>query len=162
MHGGRITVNLAPADLRKAGPSYDLPIAIGILAATDQIPAGDLDQALFVGELGLDGQVRHVRGVLPVAAFAASNGYRRIFAPKDDALEAALIDGVEVIPVESLSEVVNHLHGVDVITPQPATQLEAIASSFTYTDFGEIKGQEHVKRAMEVAAAGGHNVMMMC
>ena len=114
MHGGRVTVNLAPADLRKAGPAYDLPMAIGVLAATDQIPCDDLDTALFVGELGLDGQVRHVRGVLPVAAFAAANGYRRIFAPKEDACEAALIDGVEVIPVESLTEVVNHLHGIDV------------------------------------------------
>jgi magnesium chelatase family protein len=132
-----------------------LPIAIGILAATDQIPDVDLDQALFVGELGLDGQVRHVRGVLPVAAFAAGNGYRRIFAPSDDAAEAALIEGVDVIPVANLTEVVNHLHGIDVITPQPTTQLEAIASAFTYTDFAEIKGQEHVKRAMEVAAAGG-------
>ena len=106
MHGGRVTVNLAPADLRKAGPAYDLPMAVGVLAATDHIPSDDLDKALFVGELGLDGQVRHVRGVLPVAAFAAANGYRHIFAPKEDATEAALIDGVEVIPVESLTGVV--------------------------------------------------------
>src|SRR5512136_1943037 len=103
MHGGRITVNLAPADLRKAGPSYDLPIAVGILAATDQIPADDLDKALFVGELGLDGQVRHVRGVMTVAAYAAANGFRTIFAPSDDAAEAALIDGVDVIPVANLT-----------------------------------------------------------
>src|SRR5512136_1419241 len=129
MHDGRITVNLAPADLRKAGPAYDLPMAIGVLAATDQIPTDDLDKALFVGELGLDGSVRHVRGVLPVAAFAVSSGYRTIFVPKDDAAEAALIEGIDVIPVASLGEVVNHLHGVDPIAPQPATHLDATSAS---------------------------------
>src|SRR5512147_57786 len=140
MHDGRITVNLAPADLRKAGPAYDLPMAIGVLAATDQVPADDLDKALFVGELGLDGAVRHVRGVLPIAAYAINHGFRTIFAPRDDAAEAALIEGVDVIPVASLAEVVNHLHGVDPIAPQPFTELEAAGPGSTYTDFHEIKG----------------------
>jgi len=160
MPGNRITINLAPADLRKAGPSYDLPIAIGVLAASEQIRVDDLDSALVVGELGLNGAVRHIRGVLSVAALARQRQFKRLFVPAEDAAEAALIPDVDVVPVSSLADLVNHLCGVAPIAPQIRAALSVEATPFVVTDLQEIRGQEHVKRAMEVAAAGGHNVIM--
>ena len=160
MPGNRITINLAPADLHKAGPSYDLPIAIGLLAASEQIPVDRLEGSLIVGELGLDGAVRHIRGVLSIAALARERQFKHLFVPAEDAAEAALIPGVDVVPVSSLADLVNHLHGIAPI----ASQVGAPASSevaITVTDWQEVRGQEHVKRAMEVAAAGGHNVIMV-
>ena len=150
----RLTVNLAPADLRKEGPAYDLPIAVGILLASEQAWPDRVENALFVGELSLDGGVRHTTGILPMAALAKEHGFHTVFVPAIDAPEAALIQAIEVMPVTDLSSLVAHLQGLRSIEPYRYDLDHGADEPPPYTvDFSHVKGQEHVKRALEVSAA---------
>jgi magnesium chelatase family protein len=156
-----ITVNLAPADLRKAGPSYDLPIALGLLQASRQMPPHVLNNAMVVGELALDGEVRHVRGVLPIAAFARRHGIAVLIVPACDADEAALVPDVTIVAASSLGQLVDDLVAERCTPFTPRQRRSAAHSTGAGVDFREIKGQETAKRALEIAAAGGHNALMV-
>ncbi|MGH2365029.1 MAG: YifB family Mg chelatase-like AAA ATPase [Chloroflexota bacterium] len=155
----RITANLAPADLKKEGPAYDLPIAIGILAASEQVSIA-ADNMLFLGELSLDGTLRHTSGILSMVALAKEKRLGTIFVPEADAAEAALVDGVTVIPVRHLADLVLYLRGALHIDPVPFNSALEWAEPSISLDFSEIRGQEHVRRGLEVAVAGGHNMIM--
>ncbi len=155
----RITVNLAPADLPKEGPAFDLPIAIGLLLASGQLEK-DLSDTLIVGELSLDGSLRSTHGILSYAILAQNLGLKRIFVPKENATEAAIVEGLEVYPFTNLLEVFQFLVGAKVVEPQTPTSLELTLERDYEYDFKDIKGQQQAKRALEIAAAGGHNVIL--
>ncbi|MBO7373488.1 MAG: YifB family Mg chelatase-like AAA ATPase [Oscillospiraceae bacterium] len=154
----RITVNLAPADLRKAGTMYDLPILIGILAAVGEIRQPEKDSA-FLGELSLTGELRPVTGALPMAIAAGREGIRTLFVPAENAAEAAFADGIAVYPVSDLQTMLRHLRREELITAAPVPQIAGETGALP--DFSDIRGQDNVRRAFEIAAAGGHNILLV-
>jgi magnesium chelatase family protein len=158
----RITVNLAPADIKKEGAAFDLPMAIGILAATDVVQKDKLKHYFILGELSLDGQVKPIKGALPISVAARDTDLRGLLLPMENAKEAAVVKGVHVLPVRTLSECVDFLNGNRPIDPMDVDLDQIFRTELNYpVDFNDVKGQEHVKRCLEVAAAGGHNVIMV-
>jgi magnesium chelatase family protein len=159
----KITVNLAPADIRKEGSALDLPIALGILSANGLIKNANLDKFVILGELSLDGRVKPVKGVLSLATMARGQKMEGIILPRKNAAEAAVVDGMKVYPVDNLPEALEFLNGEIEIEPTPSKHSQEKFQSFSKyeVDFNDVKAQHHVKRALEIAASGGHNILMV-
>lgn len=163
MPGKKITINMAPADLRKEGSAYDLTLAIGILVASNQIKSDKVERYVIMGELSLDGSLQPIKGALPIAIKAREEGFAGFFLPMQNAKEAAIVDGIEVYGVENLQQVIDFFEGKPTVEPTQINTREEFYKTLEFPehDFSDVKGQESIKRCMEIAAAGGHNIILI-